>query len=469
MKKKTKFRINALISTIVTVAAVILVNAVISTVAGKIPMKIDLTKDSVYEFSDYTKEVMKKLDKEVNVYALYPSNMNSNEYVIYAEEYLAKYEALNKNFKVTYIDPYTNPAFAKKYENQGEEISAGAIIIECKDRVKVLNLQQMYEANRYTGEAYIDMEKKITSAVMNVTSKDDASKIYFTEGHDEYPSVELKEALSENGYEHENINISLSKIPEDAKMLIVLAPTVDWSAEEIEILDKYLDEGGNAFFAFEGGMTPPSRLNSYLSEWGISFRGDFIIEEDPNRSVIMQGVPMPVPYFKEHDITNRLIERKMINMTPSAGSLEVNDKNIRYAKISPLMTTTENSWGKKDLSSGILEKTTSDYEGPLTVAALSEMTDSKGGCVFAVGSLSAIEYSGVLKEASYANGDFVLNAIGYMTKADSSLDIRAKLINKSALAMTEGQVILVTGLLQYALPFVIILAGLMMWLKRRYK
>ena len=78
MKKKTKFGINALISTIVTVAAVILVNAVISTVAGKIPMKIDLTKDSVYEFSDYTKEVMKKLDKEVNVYALYPSNMNSN-------------------------------------------------------------------------------------------------------------------------------------------------------------------------------------------------------------------------------------------------------------------------------------------------------------------------------------------------------------------------------------------------------
>ena len=125
-------------------------NAILTVISSKVPMKIDLTREKVYELSANTKEVMKKLDKEIDVYALYPANTGSNEYITYAEEYLDKYSALNKNFKVTFIDPEKNPGFAKKYEEQGQQISTGSIILQCGDRVKTVAFSQMYSTNDYT-------------------------------------------------------------------------------------------------------------------------------------------------------------------------------------------------------------------------------------------------------------------------------------------------------------------------------
>ncbi|MBQ2613944.1 MAG: GldG family protein [Clostridia bacterium] len=469
MKRNTKFGINALLVTLVTVAAVILVNAVISTIAGKVPMKIDLTRDRVYEFSEHTKEMMESLDQEIKVYALYPTNTNANEYITYAQEYLSKYEALSKNFKVTYIDPYTNPGFAKKYETQGEAISAGSMILECGDQVKVIPMEEMYTTNKYTGATSIDMEKKITAAVMQVTGKAGATKVYFVEGHDEFTSVQLATALTENGYECQNIHIGVAGIPQDAALLVVLAPAQDLTAEEIDALDRYLDGGGKALFAFEPGQQPLERLNGYLAEWGVVPRNDFVVENNPDRTASMQGLAIPIPSFEKHQITERLIERKMIYIMPSVGSLELNDQNIRHTQLTPLLTTTKDSWGKVNFASETMEKEEGDHEGPLTIAALSEMADFSGSGIMVIGSLSAIEYNGILQESSYANGDFILNAVGYLTKTENNMNIRAKLISETNLTMTQGQVALVTVLLQYVLPILIILAGLIVWLERRYR
>ena len=465
-----KFGINALFVTIVTIAAVILINAVISAVSSKVPMKVDLTRERVYEFSEHTREVMKKIDKEINVYALYPNNTSSNEYISYAEEYLAKYSALNKNFKVTYIDPYSNPNFAKKYETQGETINAGSIILECGDRVKVVTMNQLYTTNNYTGSTSIDMEKKITAAVMNVTGQSGSTKVYFTEGHDEFSSNQLAAALEEDGYEHETLNIAMNGIPEDAALLILMSPEKDLTAEERDALDKYLDGGGKALFVLEPGTQAQPRIAEYLAEWGITARGDYVVEGDSNHAYKLQnGMTIPVPEFAEHEITESLSRQKLVYMAVASESLELNSKNVRNALVTPLLTTTEKSWGKVNLEAGTTEREEGDNEGPLTIAALSETQGANYGKIMVLGSLYAVEMNGILSESSYANGDFILNSVSYLTGADTSLDIRAKVISASSLTMSQTQVVITWVLLQYVLPLLIIAAGLAVWLKRRYK
>lgn len=467
MKKNTKFGLNALIITLVTVAAVILVNAVITTIAGKTSLKLDLTRDKVYEFSAHTKDIMKELDKEVNVYALYPANTDANEYITYAEEYLAKYEALNKNFKVTYIDPYDNPSFAKKFEEQGQSVEAGSIILECGDKFHVVHMYQMYSTNQYTGSTSIDMEKQITSAVMKVTGKIGTTKVYFVEGHGEYPSKELAGVLAENGYATESLNISAAGIPQDASMLVVMAPSTDLTAEERDMLDEYLDNGGKALFAFEAGMPKLERLNGYLAEWGIVPTNDFVVETDNTRLFRIGGNIVSVPSMLSHNITDNLIEQKLVYMTPSMSSLALDENNIRRAQITPIMTTSEKSWGKVDTTT--LEKTDDDNAGPLVVAALAEMPSENRSAIMVLGSLSAIESEGILQETSYANSDFILNAIGYITETDNSMDIRAKKITASGLTMNQTQVVVLVMVLQYILPLIIIVLGFIVWFKRRYK
>lgn len=470
MKNNTKLRINAVVITAFVIAAVILLNAIFSVIASKIPMKIDLTKDKVYEFSDYTKDVMKSLDEEISVYALYPSNSGTNEYITYAEEYLKKYETLNKNFKVTYIDPYENPGFAKKYEQQGQTINAGSIIFECGERVKIVDMDQMYSVNSFSGESQIDMEKKITAAVMDVAGKRNSTKVYFSEGQDEYNSVQLASALTKDGFECETINIALSGIPEDADIIMMMSPSKDLTQDARDSLENYLDNGGRALLVFEPGKTKQPRLDEYLAEWGISMNYDYIIDSNPDYAFKFQnGLTIPAPKLSEHKITEKLIEQKLVFMAPAASSMTLNENNINYAKITPLLTTSEKSWGKINFTSNVMEKEEGDTQGPLTVAALAERQGNEAGKIMVIGSLQALELDSILNETSYANGDFILNSVGYLTETETSMDIRAKVISASRLTMSQAQVSAVWIILQYLIPLAVIALGLVVWFKRRYK
>ena len=156
-------------------------------------------------------------------------------------------------------------------------------------------------------------------------------------------------------------------------------------------------------------------------------------------------------------------------MAAASGSLEMNTKNVRHTIITPLLTTTDKSWGKVNLAAGTTGKEEGDNEGPLTIAALSEMQGGNYGKIMVIGSLQAIELAGILEESSYANGDFILNSVGYLTNSNTSMDIRAKVISASSLTMNQTQIVLTWVLLQYILPIIIIVVGLFVWLKRRYK
>ena len=90
--KRIKLKMSAMsvLVTVVVLVCVIVVNALVAAVTEKYPLKIDLTKDKVYEFSQRTKEVMKSLDTEITAYALIPEGTQS-EYVDYIKQYLGKY------------------------------------------------------------------------------------------------------------------------------------------------------------------------------------------------------------------------------------------------------------------------------------------------------------------------------------------------------------------------------------------
>jgi len=464
---KMKYKISSVALAAVVLLVVILLNAVISAMGDKMNLKVDLTKERVYEFSQQTKEVIKAINKDVSVYALYPDDA-SNNYVEYAKEYLAKYSNMNDKIKVTYIDPYTNPTFAKKYEGTGESIGAGSIIMECGDKVKVVTIDQLYRQNQYTGSTSIDMEKKMTMAFSFVTGQSGDSKIYFTEGHNELSCYNMEKALEGEGYTCESVNITINGISEDTDLLVIASPSKDFTGEEINLLDEYMDKGGKALYLSTPGIPPLERLSAYLIEWGITPNNDFIIENDKNHAYAAgANMSYPAPILLEHEINNNIIEGGLVFIAPNAGSFTITDSNVRYAKTTALMETTEKSIGKIDLTTE--KETEKDIKGPLNVAALSEMQDMSGGKLAVIGSIYSMEMvDGILEEASYANGDFLLNTVSYMTEKANPFDIRAKVISSSTLTMNETQVIMCYILIQYLIPLIIIVAGLVVWLRRRY-
>ena len=173
--------------------------------------------------------------------------------------------------------------------------------------------------------------------------------------------------------------------------------------------------------------------------------------------------------MQKHSITDKLIEQKIAFMAPDSCSFTVNDNNIQHTFVTPLLTTSDKSWGITDMTRTDTSKKEGDINGPLTVAAISEKSgDGNKGAVFVLGSLSSAETSGILSSSAYSNGDFITNAFAYLTDSTDSLSIRAKVISAETMSMTEKQVRVFSIILQYILPLIILVSGLVIWLRRRY-
>ncbi|MBE7055665.1 MAG: hypothetical protein E7392_06105 [Ruminococcaceae bacterium] len=469
MKKiKLKMSITAALITAVVLTCVILLNASVAIFADKFPLKIDLTSDKVFEFSEQTKDVMKNLDSDVTAYALIPDGV-SGEYIDYINEYLDKYKVLSDRFKVEYIDPYENPGFMNNYNDGEQQAGIGSVIIESGDDFKVVTFEQIYTSNTYTQAVQIDMERKVTNAVMSVTGALSGAKIYFTAGHGEYNVQNLKTLLNDEGYICEDLTISVTGIPEDANIVISAVPMTDFTAEERDSLDSFMDNGGRFLLIASPGMQPMEKLDGYLEEWGLKLNYDYVIETDENSALSSgYGIPIPVAQMYKHTTTEKIVDSPAPLAMPDSMSFSV-VKTSNSSSVTKLLHTTEKSYGKKNINSTVLEKEEGDYSGPLCIGAISERMGDESSALMVIGSLSAFEVQQVINEGAYLNGDFILNSMSYLSGNSASSAIRAKKISAETMTMTENQVIISQRLLQWVLPLSIILIGLIVWLRRRYK
>ncbi len=467
MKSKTKLKINTALFSIIVIACVIAVNAIVYIVSEKKPVKIDLTRDKIYEFSDETKELVGGLEDDVKIYSVFPKG-SAGEYITYIEEYLDKYKALSNKISVQYVDPNEDPVFINQYKSKGESINTYDLIVTCGDKYKVVPSSGFYSQSQYGNDVSIDIERKVTTAIMSVVGTGAAQKAYFVEGHGEINHGVLEAALQDDGYECEMLNTAISEIPEDCSLLVALSASEDYTAEEIEKLDAYFDNGGHAMIAFSPGIAVPERLGDYLADWGISVNNDFVVETDKNHAYMTQsGMVIAAPDMAEHDITSKIISKNLVYLAPYSRSVVFNESNSYHTTFIPLLETTEDSYSK-DINSDTLDKASGDADGPFCVAGLVEKNTEDGVArIFVTGSAQAIENS-MFMDGTYANSDFIRNTAAYMTEKTETLSIRAKTISADALEMSQLQAIFTGILIVLLLPLIILIYGLAVWAKRRH-
>lgn len=472
MKNRLKYGLNSLIITAAVIAAILIINAIVSVIGSKANLKIDMTHDRVYEMSDWTKEAVRGVDRDVTIYALYPQSVSGdNAYAV--RRYLENYARLNSKIHIEYIDPYTNPAFAQKYTSRGESVSEGTIIAECGDKYRIVPFDKQFERgvlkDEETTNLYLSMESSVTNAVLYVTSAGAGQTIYFTEGHSE-TSAYFPEALKNDGRSVDKLDLS-GGIPEDAAMVIISCPERDISEAELGVIDEYMKNGGRLMYVTSAGMSANENLNGYMAEWGIDVHNDCIAEEDSDYLLSIHNDTVELAGMESHDITDNLIAQKLKLIAPFSSSLDIKGTNKHNAVQTALLKSSVKSWSA-ELKNGSLDKDTA-VQGPRSIAVLSETLDENKAKVFVLSSLFALE-SGVngqpiLTQSSYANRDFILNTISYMCDEQNGTYLRSKDISTNLLSVTESQKRVCRIFLMYLLPIAIIAAGIAVWRKRKYK
>ena len=462
-RKKGQFALLKAVTAFLIVILIVL-NVLFGFLGDKVNLKIDITSNGVLKFSDETISTLKNLDSEVNMYSLVPEDDTSYE-IETIREIIEKYAKLSGKIKYTVIDANKNPAFLNKYIALGETLGQYTVIFETENKYKTVDLNEAFIYNSQTQSVTgIKAEQLFTSALMYVTNEND-TKIGVVSGHGEAGDASyFSELLKGEGYMAVDVNLLSGDVPEDVNMLVITTPQTDYTTEEITKLDEFLDAGNSVQVFFDITGNNLDNLTAYLSEWGVEFTKGFIIENDAGN--YYQSPIFVLPEVLQSKATELIAQNNLRVLAPSM--MPINPCKNTSVTETPLLKTSKTSICKMNLQTQTIEKEDGDIEGEQIIAALyeREANDSKRAKLFVSGGSAIIAYD--IMNSAFANKDFYFNIISNMSGNENSIYIRAKDITSSNIVMPALTGIIYAGVTVIIIPLALIIAGIVIWIKRRH-
>ena len=435
--------------TAVAVAVVIVVNLV----AGRLPesvKNVDISDNKIYEITDTSKKLLKKLDKKVEIKVL-AEKAAADERI---KTFLSKYAALSGKISVEWIDPVLHPSALTDYDT-----TSNTIVVSCPDTEKKTTIpftdiivydQSAYYMTGQMKETEFDAEGQLTSAVNYVTSEA-TKKIYRTSGHGESTvSAGVSELFEKANLSMEELNLLMdSKIPEDCDLLFMYAPTTDITEDEKAALSAYMKNGGKMVLIAGAEDKDAQNLDAFLKEYGLQMADGYIADTDR----AYQG--NPYSFFPEISASGELGEGMSTNMVLllNARGMTETDPARDTIRVEPFMTTSENGFAvteeKQEQGEYILGATATEEESRLTVISAPMMIDSQLTDTF-----TTVENLTLFMNAVTANFD----------------DVENTAIEPKSLAVTFNTVQYAGGfslLMIFGVPVIILIFGFARWMKRR--
>ncbi len=464
MNNIKKHRINSYIVIAVAIVLVAVVNIFVTVLNNKLPLKVDLTTNKMYELSDKTKEYLKNFNTPVDIYIL-ASEADQDERISSA---LQKYAAANSNVKITNINVAENPTFGKKYVADGASLTSNSVIVDAGERFKLFSVTELYGLDAQRGlYTSLNVENKITSALRYVSS-DKQLKAYMINGHNELEVSGAVNKLADENYEVVALNLLTEEIPDDASFVMLVRPTVDFSEAEITKLDKYLSNGGDLQVYFDVDTKGLNNLYNYLKSWGIGIDDKVVVETDMSQSVALgnSGVALVVPVVKSTDFTDSIIKNnRTLAYFPYSKSLNCEFEANGSVTTTPLLTSSNKSY---TTANEIVAQTGDEQVGEFAVAILS--TDSKNSSsVYVSGNtmLLTIDSSTLMNQYGLANYDYFMNLINYTLDNEDSFTVSEKTLVSNVISISQTGSIFIFALVVVAMPLVMLLCGIVVWIKRR--
>ena len=453
-------------------AIFIVIVVVINMIVGAIPSKysqLDVSSSKLYTIGDETKKVLKALDKDVTIYQIAQSGSEDDT----ISNLLKRYEDESKHIKVEVKDPVVNPKFASEYTT--DDLSSNSLIVVCGDRNKVINYNDMYSTSvdyntwQQTTTGF-DGEGQITSAIGYVTSED-LPIMYTLSGHGEKDlDSSFKEDIQKANIDIKELNLlTEGKVPDDADCLMIVSPTSDISEDEkAEILD-YLEAGGKAMIFSDYTQDDLPNFDAVLANYGVKRAEGIVFEGDSQH----YGLQMPyylVPTVNSTDASSETASAGSYVLAPYAQGIQKTDDVRDTVTIDSILTTSDQAYSKINMQSSQIEKEDGDVDGPfdLGVAITEKLDDDKETQIVYYSTANLME-SQVNQMVSGGNEKLLLESLSWMTSTDesSSVSISSKSLQSASLTVTDYDAafwkICTIGLI----PGVFLVAGFLIWLRRR--
>jgi ABC-type uncharacterized transport system involved in gliding motility auxiliary subunit len=421
---------------------------------------VDLTSNKRYTLSDQTIKIVKNLKDEVDIYYF-----DETKQFPAAQDLLDRYNNLSTKLKIQYVDPYKKPQMAREFGVH----AAGTIILQHGTR---------------RSEARSLTEEEITSALIHVL-KSGERMACFVGGAGEHALAEtgaedysgVKDALEKNNYKTDTINLlEKPEIPASCTVVVVAGPRYEYPQPVVDALKNYIEKGGRGLFmldppldAGKDKIAANDGLVKVLSGWGVTLNKDQVL--DTSGIGGLYGLGPEVALANKYG-SHPIVKEMKGSATAFAIVRSLDAKAGPNTSAETIVSTTNNSFAttqlsgkerKVDLSKGERKSFPVAAAGTYRVPATGSEVAKEGRFVVVGSSDWAANY--VLRFA--ANRDFFLNIVSWLSNDEDLISIRPKEPEDRRIQLTRAQMMMVRLVSQFVIPLIVILAGILVWLKRR--
>ena len=275
--------------------------------------RFDLTKQRKFSLSPETLSYLRNLERPVHVVVARSEDDVGPEVKGILQEFVYATEARETGrITVETIDIYQN---RRRSEELGID-TAGRVVLLAGDKRRVVNLSELYGVKGSQRETFRG-EQVLTAAILDVASLG-RKKIYFLVGHGELRLSDtearrglsaVKDELVLRNFDVDEIDLGVTrKVPDDAALLVAVAPQGRYSPVEQELLRQYLsaNAGRVVLFLAPGIPTSGLGLDDLLLDWGMLVHDDLIW--DTGRENITENGDLMIYAFTPHPITRTLLD-----------------------------------------------------------------------------------------------------------------------------------------------------------------
>lgn len=477
MKKKLNFKnlftslkwrggLFAAVSILVAIAIVIVLNLAVGLLPSRVTQK-DLSSEKIYTVSDTSREILNKLDANVEVAVLAPTNGMDQR----ISNYLELYCSLSDKLTLKNVDTTLYPSALSEYDVD----SSNVVVVRNTDTGKQESISfndilvpDMYSYYYYGQTSYteFDAEGQLTSAV-NLVTNGAAHTIYCDTGHGESAlGSQISEMLDKNNLSTQNVNLLTDGgIPENCEMLFFNQPTSDLSADELAQVQAYLVSGGQVMVLLSSETDAASfpNLNTLTNAYGINILEGSLADQGSYYQYFGSAYVFFPTLSTSDSITSGLGSDSYVmvgydgtNQVSPAIPMETVTPSVEGVTVTPFLTTTDG---------GVAYVSQDNYQsGSFVVGAYA--SDENSGARLTVISADSLVEDGLLSAFSgLANSQVFMNAL---TAGFS--DMETVSIATKSLEVTNNTVrnpALWTLLFVIIIPIAVLVGGFVHWLRRR--
>ncbi len=475
---------------IYTLSVVLLIN----TISCFIFFRWDFTANKRYSLGKVSKNIIQKNQEPVTVDFYVTEDLPQNMQKLAKEFHalLKEYKSLsNTYFTINIIHPDT-PEKELKATQAGIDVFFQEIREKDLEKVQRIFMGAVFHVGkkqavipRITFET--PLEYRITSLFKQVS---DTLKptVGLVRGHRESTLTHIPQFINELSHLTEIQFVDLNHSPDKYNVICIIDPKDNFSAYELEQLEKYLAKGGRLFIALNhaigqlgdrnNGFINPTGIEDLLEKKGLKIKYDFVVDNNCGTIAINQqygyinfqsNISFPyvpiITNFSKHTITQGL---KSL-LLPFASSIEQIKTSSAYI-FTPLAKTSSISGIQQAPVFFDFQKqwTQKDFNHPHnTVAALLTNEDNNSSIV----TITDADFisDDIVSSCATDNIKFAVNSIEWLADNSGLIQLRNKFTTFSFLEPVNNHTKELLKYLNFLLPIVLIISGILIHYRQQQK